>query len=60
MRERGRVEKEHNGVIYTHVTMYHNESDAEEEAKRLHENGKMTWIEKGGSDEYYPYHVYSR
>jgi hypothetical protein len=58
LRERGRVEKEHNGVMYTHLMMYHNESDAEEEAKELRADGKLTWIEKGGSQEYYPWHLY--
>ena len=57
-RERGRCEVEHNGITYTHIQMYHNESDAKEEARNLQTSGHQTWIEKGASNEYYPYHLY--
>ena len=57
-KERGLIEKRHGGVTYTHIEMYHNEGDAEEKAKELQTRGHLTWIEKGGSEEYYPYHLY--
>jgi hypothetical protein len=58
--ERGRVDRGHNGRTYTHVEMYHHESDAIEKSKELQTKGYSTWIEKGGSSEYYPYRLYCK
>ncbi len=55
---RNPVKIKHNGIDYVMEGMFHTESAAEEAAKDLQIDGYTTWIEKGSTSEYYPYHLF--